>query len=439
MKTNLLRTIGATALSICALFSTYSTTAQSVNVVIPNTGMNSFNMLKTHAFADPLPVGAILTSASISGTVASSFSAPGFYTNLTMDLNTDALGAFNFELTGMDIAFGPLSAATFPNYVYGGSNNFNYQFIWNDGTWKGATITLNYITSCNIAPPVVTSATATSNVTILVDWNTVAGANFYEVQYREKGTSAFTSNIVSSAVTSYSLTGLTPGTVYQIRVRSMCANAIGFASNWRDRFPGSTTITNGPQACDELANLNPYTTAPLTTGTQLSFSYNYPTNATGVRWEIRTSDNSYRNEGNDAIFSTGPNSADKTFTGLTPSTRYYVYGTTICGAIQSFGAAKNFTGMTSPVLVTGSGLNREAANNANVYPNPTRDILNLEVSTISENATATIMAIDGKVMKVVSLNNNMKSEINVSDLSNGVYMIRIQNGSDISTQKFVKQ
>jgi hypothetical protein len=76
--------------------------------------------------------------------------------------------------------------------------------------------------------------------------------------------------------------------------------------------------------------------------------------------------------------------------------------------------------------------------NANVYPNPARDILNLEVSTISENATATIISIDGKIMKVVSLNNNLKSEINVSDLSNGMYMIRIQNGFDVSTQRFVK-
>ena len=66
-----------------------------------------------------------------------------------------------------------------------------------------------------------------------------------------------------------------------------------------------------------------------------------------------------------------------------------------------------------------------------VYPNPSKDVVTFENV---DNSDIYIYNTLGQLVKKV--NNVMgKTQVNVSDLNNGVYIVRIQNGTDVQTKK----
>ena len=79
------------------------------------------------------------------------------------------------------------------------------------------------------------------------------------------------------------------------------------------------------------------------------------------------------------------------------------------------------------------------ANQLLVFPNPTNNDLFLNLaSTKFNNAQATIFNLYGQVVGSVALN-SMDESIDVSALSNGVYMIQIYLDGKTYTTKFIKQ
>ena len=75
------------------------------------------------------------------------------------------------------------------------------------------------------------------------------------------------------------------------------------------------------------------------------------------------------------------------------------------------------------------------AQTVSVYPNPSNTgVLNVLVST---NATVELLDMNGKLVISQNVNANVKQEINVDNLANGVYTIRIQNNEFLSTSKVV--
>lgn len=69
----------------------------------------------------------------------------------------------------------------------------------------------------------------------------------------------------------------------------------------------------------------------------------------------------------------------------------------------------------------------------NVYPNPAENEFTLAVSAQSINSVAVLYSATGVEVKRWKVTNE-KSQVNISDLANGVYYLRINN----STQKLVK-
>ncbi len=72
----------------------------------------------------------------------------------------------------------------------------------------------------------------------------------------------------------------------------------------------------------------------------------------------------------------------------------------------------------------------------NIYPNPANDVLNItsELATIQ---TVSVVDLNGRTVKQVELNKTY-SQINVSDLNSGVYMLNIQTEEGKTVKKFVK-
>jgi hypothetical protein len=82
-------------------------------------------------------------------------------------------------------------------------------------------------------------------------------------------------------------------------------------------------------------------------------------------------------------------------------------------------------------------------NSLNLYPNPTKDQLLVSVNGSSNQvASFEIINIDGKVVLRDETRYNGAAQakrVDVSQLSKGVYMVRMTTESGVFTQKFIKQ
>jgi hypothetical protein len=74
-----------------------------------------------------------------------------------------------------------------------------------------------------------------------------------------------------------------------------------------------------------------------------------------------------------------------------------------------------------------------------LYPNPTNDIINLTASNGLNLTKLEVVDINGQVIKSVPIENSTNKEINVSNLSNGLYLINIYSLNGMVTKKIIKE
>lgn len=78
------------------------------------------------------------------------------------------------------------------------------------------------------------------------------------------------------------------------------------------------------------------------------------------------------------------------------------------------------------------------ANNFSIYPNPANNVLNLSVKNGLVVNEITMIDINGRTVKTISNSLDSEIEINVSDLTSGVYMLNVKTDEGVATSKFVK-
>ena len=81
------------------------------------------------------------------------------------------------------------------------------------------------------------------------------------------------------------------------------------------------------------------------------------------------------------------------------------------------------------------GTTQNQASSYNVYPNPFTDVLH--ISGLSSNTAFKIFTIDGKLVK--SGVGNSSSQLTLSGISPGIYLLRLQEGGKTETKKIVKR
>ncbi len=72
----------------------------------------------------------------------------------------------------------------------------------------------------------------------------------------------------------------------------------------------------------------------------------------------------------------------------------------------------------------------------NIYPNPCKDELKINILSNNMGISAQILDITGRVISTQALSNNI---INTSELSKGIYFIRVFNENNTLTKKFIKE
>lgn len=163
-------------------------------------------------------------------------------------------------------------------------------------------------------------------------------------------------------------------------------------------------------------------------------------NAINVRWDVAE-------ETNVEVYNLQRSTDGSTFSTVStvPAQRKSVYGTSdrntkapvIYYRIQS----RDNDGRTkySGIIKVVSG--NSFSNSVRVYPSPAISEVTVQHSRLGVKAKITITTLDGKVVRVITpASGTSNSMMNVSSLSAGMYVVRVDNGNGkIETTNFVKQ
>lgn len=150
-----------------------------------------------------------------------------------------------------------------------------------------------------------------------INWNLVDSANIYEVNYKVNGPDQPWLEVPGAWYPPFSLTGILPGTIYQVRVRSVCADNF---SEWSDTTGFQTDQSN--ETCLPPGNI----LATSVFESTASLFWIFPPNASQAEL-------SYRPTGNESIDWTVVEGIDRfnyDLVGLTPSTQYEFRLRSVC-------------------------------------------------------------------------------------------------------------
>lgn len=86
------------------------------------------------------------------------------------------------------------------------------------------------------------------------------------------------------------------------------------------------------------------------------------------------------------------------------------------------------------------GISSKDQNIYSIYPNPTKEVLNIVATDKTEDLSISISTMDGKILKTQSLSFKNQASLDISQLASGIYFLSIQDESGNSKlKKFIKE
>ncbi|MEZ5045865.1 MAG: fibronectin type III domain-containing protein [Chitinophagaceae bacterium] len=302
---------------------------------------------------------------------------------------------------------GPSSAATIP---------YTYTYTDPGGCTGSATANMIFTSVANVTNFMASSIGGT---TVVFTWDNVAGAAWYTLRYREVGTTTWTYKTSTSSPKT--VTGLTAGTDYEFEIRANCSSTS--PGNY-----GSNITVSTNAGCPTPVGL----AASNVTASNATISW---TPSAGALWyNIR-----FRPVGSTTwVVYSAPASATITLTGLMASTQYEYQVLAKCANndISGWSILENFTTTASKNSQVEEVSAETFVANITVYPNPVRNILNVEVTaTAKENTTVKVFDMSGRLVKQLQANtevgvNNLS--IDLSDVSNGLYSVQVYANDNLT-------
>ena len=285
--------------------------------------------------------------------------------------------------------------------------------------WTSTTFTtLPVIEPCDA--PTNLSASNITETTAEITWT--GSAEAYE--FKLNGGTAETLTTTTKA-----LTGLTPATAYTVEVRAICGEQ---TSEWV-----STSFTTLEEQV--VIVLGEVTTSPATNIANTSATLNGALVSAGeaenytVGFALATvADFTLEDAGVQNITAT---LTEATFTAtvndLVEGQTYFYRAYITNEAGTAYGAVETFTLL---------GLTDALANQIAVqlYPNPASDNATLDINGLNQDAKIVISDLQGRILSQDNINaGTTRYTINVSEMTSGVYYIRIITDNVVSTQKLI--
>jgi hypothetical protein len=288
-------------------------------------------------------------------------------------------------------------------------------------------------------PPVLTVASLTGT-SATITWPSVVGAGWYEFRYKQSSSGTWISaGTLNGSGTQRVLSGLTSGTQYDFQARTYCAS--GVPSSWSTTLQFTTT---GAIGCETAPVLT------LGTVTNTTATFTWPAISGAAWFEFR-----YKLTSSSTWISAGTLSGtatSRTLTGLTANTQYDFQARTFCAngnPSSPWSATRQFTttGGSAIATVEDNGMdssegttekdmaiNEESGVAVNVFPNPTDDLVQVQV--IIERANETLVArvfdMSGRlVQEVQTLSEGGLTTIPLSmgEMMTGMYNVELYQNS----------
>ncbi|OJX55812.1 MAG: hypothetical protein BGO88_02365 [Flavobacterium sp. 38-13] len=330
--------------------------------------------------------------------------------------------------------------------------------------------------TCAAPERVITNVINPTSATI--SWTAVAGATGYDIAI---GAPGFIPTVTgTSATNSYTTTTpLTPNTRYQYYVRNSCGSVwVGPFSFFTPislpyTYGFETPAASGGYNVDGWSgafSLNNTAGAPFyADGVQMSFSNSSTTAATN-RWLFSRPISLAAGEQVTLKFSTRSTSATINNTLLakignaptiaaqtTTLSTVTVVGLTFVETTATYTAPSagiyyisfNHNNPATPaggtsivldkiVMTSVLGTNEFSTSKLSVYPNPSNGIVNISSDSNVLLNNVSISDLNGRTVKSVELNGDSSAQVNISDLSAGVYMMNINSDQGSVTKKIIK-
>ena len=382
------------------------------------------------------------------------------YSNITMtstDINwqpvTDAIGYQveykKLNTTVWTIAKTTTAGITLSNLPILDTFQVRISTICNDGMSGASAITgfrtLNNLKCTNEQTPSVSGITNTSTK---VNWVNIPGATNYLFEYRVSQSPTWKNETLSKPT--LSLNNLIGGQIYQVRVTATCTDITGQSSSEISFITLNNGVIKNTKSRD-LTSLT--TTREISTDNPTIISdcviNDAPTiesieaDNTVVSWtnldEVNYYIVQYKLENSKNWSSTTVLTNTITLKNLFHKQTYQVCVMPVCNRIK---------GAPSPIrsfAVEPQGLiysNEKANIQYNIYPNPTNGVLKLQIDSPKEGeAQVSILDATGRLVNtqpLVTIEVGMQTQdIDLTNLNNGIYFIRIANKEKVEVKKFL--
>ena len=300
------------------------------------------------------------------------------------------------------------------------------------------------------------TASAITETTATLGWNADVSANSYDVDYKASTSSTWINVATATTSTTVNLAGLTAGTIYDYRVRINCVAGAG--NYTQAQFTTTAAVVVCPGIYDVSTNGTTSGAATIPLNTDIKGLVNVSNDNDYYKFIITTGGTitltlttlpaNYQlallnSAGTVMQSSTKTGTTSETITGTATAGTYYArvypkststFNSSICYTlrIQTAAAAKgiNVDNMVSSI-----------SNQFNVYPNPASNIANLAFNAeVNGNAAISVISQTGSVVlsKTLAVNEGANTrKLDIANLANGIYFIKIQTGSLIQMAKLV--
>ena len=306
--------------------------------------------------------------------------------------------------------------------------------------------------SCTVPTSLATSNI--SDVAATISWTQPANpdastASSWEVIALPCSSAIPTASTVGTLVTNnpYTITGLTASTCYKFYVRAKCSSSD--KSEWSLAVTGTTTVAVQPVCGSTFIDVCDISGDYLSNS---DFTYYFCPDTFGQK--ITVTFTSFNVEAQfDALYvyngfgDTSPQIMSSNAAGSLLNLPGGYWGTTIPGPFTSTSADgcltfrfvsdndTNFAGWTANVTCSNLATEDFKQQSIELYPNPTKTILNINIGNITNLDKITVTDLTGKII----LQTQNTTKINVADLAVGIYIIEVNAGDKKFQSKFVKE
>ncbi|MFD2999073.1 M4 family metallopeptidase [Pontibacter toksunensis] len=338
---------------------------------------------------------------------------------------------------------------------------------------------VSFTAPATCAVPASLAATNITASSASLSWAAVSGASSYSVRFRIVGTTTWSSSTLTG--TSANATGLAAAKQYEFQVSSTCSSGTsafsasktfttgaavvsycaskgGNASyEWIDlvEFGGFKNVTGNDGGYKDFTSL----TANVARGSSntIYISTGFSSTAYTEYWKVWidfNQDGDFEDAGEMVVSGSSTSSSTLSASVNVPSaallgkTRMrvsmkYNAAQTACesfgyGEVEDYSVniTNTFQGIVGTQSLEVKSLGNEVSQDVVVYPNPAAS--HIFVSTPAKEATVSVLSMTGAALLKVELRHG-STDINVSSLPSGIYLLEVHDGQKRHYQRIVKQ